>query len=212
LKLVFSSEHTTIKALTASLSAFLFVSFFGNIVSISTRSRQSHLEAMYLLTNIVFSSVSLFTWVFTDCMMKKLVIFIALLYITPSILVVNRPKLFSGDRETQNFIAIIGYITIAAFLPLLQLPLIPGLVSNFKSDIGPHADSKVNDFSAGVFFAFYTGGALTMNFIFGLGEYYTKLPYDILFAITVIFLICYVCCVDVKSTCRKDSEIEAMIA
>ena len=215
LKLVFSNKHTTFKALAASLSAFLFMTSFGFVFPLLTEKYRIPfyaISSIMSINNIIFASVSLFTWVFTDCMMKKLVIFIAMLFVTPAILLVSRAELFSDDLATQQFVVTIGLGTIAAFLPLLQVPLIPELVSNFKAVRGSHADTKVNDFSAGVFFAFYTGGALTMNFMFGLGEYYTELPYDILLAVTVVFWICYASYVDVKSTCRKDLEEEVRIS
>lgn len=217
ISLVFKDTETTFQALASGLTGMLgyyFFSFARFYMCERYHFRFETSEEIFTVSTIIVAASSFFTWIFTDCMMRKLCIFIALIITTPCILLLGHAELF-GEPTKESLIMIlkIGIYSFSAIFPMLNVPLIPETIHNIKRFRNTQFDNKVNDFGAAVSFAFgYTGpmigGALVqLNYLF-----YFSFCYDLLLAITITFIICYSCYVNIKHTCRKDrEEEEAMV-
>lgn len=72
-------------------------------------------------------------------------------------------------------------------------------------------DNKVNDFAAAVNFAFGYGGSMLAYFFEYFALLYKGLPFDLMLIISVVFMICYACYVNINNTCRKDKDEEEAI-
>lgn len=214
LKLVFKDTNTTFKALASGVSGYFFFTFFVflqmNLME-RFKLKDSDISLIHVTSFFIFGGVSFFTWVFTDCMMRKLVIFISLILMTPALLAYAHPDLFVPVECSYDTILTLvkgSTYTIAACFPLLQVPLVPEIISNIKTFRQTQFDRKVNDFGAAVHFAFASGGSTLASFVMSLTWVRDSTGYDILLAVTVTFWICYASYVDIKSTCRKDREEE----
>lgn len=212
--LVFKDTESTFKALAAGLSGFIGTYYMGFLTMLLNDKYQISFEesgSIRATSFFVMIGVSYFTWLFTDCMRRKLVIFIALCFMPLSMLMTYRAELFAdADHENgnhaQELVIQIGLATIYGCFALMTVPIVPELVFNIKSYRQTMFDLKVNDFSAAVYFSFSSFGGFITSLVFPEG--YLITAYDILLGITVTFIIFYACYIDIRSTCRKDKEEE----
>lgn len=160
---------------------------------------------VYATGNLISMSLSFFVWLFTDCMRRKLVIFIALCFLPLAMTMCYRAELLVNPKLELTIVEV-GALLMGFSFPLLSIPLIPELAFNVKAYRKTFYDLKVNDFAAAVFFSFSSFASFLAEITFS--EDYLQTFNDFLIMATIIFTICYACYIDVRSTCRKDKEEE----
>lgn len=215
INLVFKDTDTTFHALAAGLSGFIGNCFFGfarYMLQVKYPLQYGVSDYIFMVVFIIVAVSSFFIWIFTDCMMRKLCIFISLIILAPATLAVSHADIFTDSgSDAEAFVAKIGMYVFAVVFPLLNVPLIPETIKNIKTFRNSQYDNKVNDFAAAVSFAFGRGGTTLIPPLVNIQFFYLEFPFDFLLATTITFTICYACYVNIKHSCRKDKEEEEAV-